>query len=125
MNANTIVNTSDQAFTLFIGHAQDLINTRWTAQGYTHAKPPKLVVKAEGARYIQVDRVDDGGAASSRSVHCFIDRTGGMVKGAATKAGDILKAASYKTPAKHARGSIFAADFGMSCMGDYGPNYLK
>lgn len=39
--------------------------------------------------------------------------------------GDILKAESWSKPAKHARGNIFADDYGMSGVGQYGPNYLK
>jgi hypothetical protein len=40
------------------------------------------------------------------------------------KTGDILKAAGWKTPAKHSRGSIFAADPWQG-MDVYGPAYLK
>lgn len=41
------------------------------------------------------------------------------------KAGDVMKSASYKAPAKHARGNIFDAQNGLGAWGDYGPNYLK
>lgn len=40
------------------------------------------------------------------------------------KTGDIHKAASWKIPAKHARGSVFADDFG-NCAGPYGIAYLR
>lgn len=40
-------------------------------------------------------------------------------------AGDILKPASYKAPAKHARGNLFAADGGIECVNHYGPEYLR
>jgi hypothetical protein len=49
-----------------------------------------------GQRYIRV--VVSRGGDSGRSVHSFIDKTNG----------DILKAASWKAPAKHARGNIFS-----------------
>ena len=39
------------------------------------------------------------------------------------KTGDIHKAESWKKPAKHARGSVFAADFG-KCLTPYGIVYL-
>lgn len=39
------------------------------------------------------------------------------------KKGDILKAASYKAPAKHARGNIYADS--NKGYGIYGPNYIK
>lgn len=50
------------------------------------------------------------------SVHTFIDMTNG----------DILKAASYKAPAKNGvRGSVLAEDFGLSCVGPYGALYVN
>lgn len=66
---------------------------------------PKLSVR-DGHRYLIITR--DG------SAHAFIDKTNG----------DILKPATYRAPAKHARGNIFADDNGMNCMGPYGPCYL-
>ena len=62
---------------------------------------------SQGRRYIKVIR---GG-----SVHCFVDRTNG----------DVLKAASWKAPAKHARGNLFDKDNGLGSMGEFGPAYLR
>lgn len=39
--------------------------------------------------------------------------------------GDVLKSASWKTPAKHARGNIFNDDNGAGAIGPYGVNYLR
>lgn len=61
----------------------------------------------EGRRYIKVIR--------EGSVHCFVDKTNG----------DVLKAASYKAPAKHARGNIFNDDNGLGCMTPHGAKYLR
>jgi hypothetical protein len=47
-------------------------------------------------------------------VYCFVDLTNG----------DILKAATWKAPAKHARGNILAVD-PMSAVGIGGANYLR
>jgi hypothetical protein len=41
------------------------------------------------------------------------------------KAGDILKPATWKAPAKHARGNIVDQYQGLSMMGPFGPDYLK
>jgi hypothetical protein len=60
-----------------------------------------------GTRYVKIVRDD--------SAHAFIDRTNG----------DVLKPASWKAPAKHARGNIFNPDNGLSQMGPYGPAYLR
>jgi hypothetical protein len=51
----------------------------------------------------------------------FISRIDGDLKGAPIKKGDLLKAASYKVPAKHARGNIMD---GTARYGTYGPEYL-
>ena len=60
-----------------------------------------------GSRYIKIVR--DG------SVFSFIDVTNGAV----------LKAASWRAPAKHARGNIFDESNGMKHVTVYGPNYLR
>lgn len=49
-----------------------------------------------------------------RVVHSFVDLSNG----------DILMAASYAAPAKHARGNIFADDYGRSGVSEYGANYI-
>ncbi len=60
-----------------------------------------------GRRYIRIFR--------GNSVHAFVDMTNG----------DVLKPASYKAPARHARGNIFDDNNGLGSMGEYGPAYLK
>lgn len=64
----------------------------------------------EGRRYAKIVRTDNG-----RSVHCFVDLTNG----------DILKAAGWKAPAKHARGSILDPATYAAAVGPYGAAYLK
>jgi hypothetical protein len=64
-----------------------------------------------GKRYARIVK-DDG---NQRSVHCFVDLTNG----------DVLKAAGWKAPAKHARGSVLAEDYGISAVSVYGAHYLK
>jgi hypothetical protein len=49
------------------------------------------------------------------SAHCFVDK----------ETGDVLKAASWSKPAKHARGNIFNPDYGLGNMGPHGPAYLR
>ena len=71
-----------------------------------HFAAPAITV-ARGSKYIRMMR--DGAA------HCFIDRTNG----------DVLKAASFKAPAKHARGNIYDGHNGLKYMGPYGPAYLR
>lgn len=66
----------------------------------------KITVR-KGRRYMKVCR---GG-----SVYAFVDTTNG----------DVLKPASWKAPAKHARGNIFADDNGLNCCGPYSVAYLR
>lgn len=72
--------------------------------------------------WLAIDEINGG----SRSVYCFIrltdgeNRTYGLMK-----AGQIFMAASFKKPAKHARGSVYDADVGLSCASLYGINYLR
>jgi hypothetical protein len=51
----------------------------------------------------------------------FISRVDGDLKGAPIKKGDLLKPASWKSPAKHARGNIMD---GTARYSAYGPEYL-
>jgi hypothetical protein len=51
----------------------------------------------------------------------FISRVDGDLKGSPIKKGDLLKAATWKAPAKHARGNII---HGTARYGVYGPDYL-
>ena len=51
----------------------------------------------------------------------FIIRVDGDLKGSPIKKGDLLKAATWKAPAKHSRGNIID---GTARYGVYGPEYL-
>ena len=57
------------------------------------------------------------------SVWGFISLVDGMHKGAPIKVGDIMKAAGWRAPAKHSRGSIFDSEMHKSFSWT-GPNYL-
>lgn len=66
---------------------------------------------SQGGRYIKIISF----RSSQRCVHCFVDTTNG----------DVLKSASWKAPAKGARGNIFDAANGLGRMGPYGAEYNK
>ncbi len=65
-----------------------------------------------GKKYARIVTTRNGGG---RSVHSFINLANG----------DILKSATWATPAKHARGNILAEDIGASAINQYGANYLN
>ena len=57
---------------------------------------------------------------SGAGVYCFIQK----VASASGQIGDILKAASWKTPAKHSRGNIFSSEI-LKGVNAYGANYMR
>jgi hypothetical protein len=67
-----------------------------------------------GSKFIKL--VTDG------SVWGFIARNDGELGGVPYKRGDLLKAATFRTPAKHSRGNIID---GTDSWDVYGPNYLR
>ena len=93
----------------FVEKLQDRTNKEYATR-YANLTP-SLIVIAEGSKFYKIIKLDEG----SRSVHCFISKENG----------DIYKAASWRIPAKHVRGNIFADDYGMSAVTIYGANYLK
>jgi len=64
-----------------------------------------------GKRFI---RIATGGPNHTGSVFCFVE----------VATGKIFKAASYKAPAKHARGTIYASAFKEYGCGEHGANYI-
>ena len=82
-------------------------------QRFNHLKKHNARIEySTGKRYIKMIYTDNG--SYSRRVHGFIDRTNG----------DILGSASYNAPAKSgARGSLWADDYGLNAVGEYGVHY--
>ena len=98
----------DAALTNFVALAQALIKSAHESKGYRFAHDVLSVMP--GKQYVRVVATHNGG----RRVYCFVDRTNG----------DVLKSASWKAPAKHARGNIYAADPVAGCT-EYGGAYLR
>lgn len=107
--------TFDTNLNLFLDGIRAKIDAYWQQNGYTHTKP--VIETMEGNRYIRIvsatKNVD--GSYLSRSCWGFVDKTNG----------DVLKAAGWKAPAKHARGNIFALDFALASCDLHGPAYLR
>ena len=112
MNTTTTKTDFNTAITNFLNVAQEIINNHWKSSGYTHSTPPILKVDG-GKKFLKITREDANG--SGNSVHCFVE----------ISTGNILKAASWKTPAKHSRGNIYDTDNGKSAMDVYGCRYLR
>lgn len=94
----------------------DDVNTNITAyykQTLSNLEPELLRVDV-GNKYIRLWK--------GTSCWGFISRVDGDHKGAPIKKGDLLKPATWKAPAKHARGNIVD---GTAKWGVYGPEYIK
>jgi hypothetical protein len=101
----------DDALTSFVAGSKAIIDQYHARKGYTFGADN--LGYTVGKRYVRVHTCD--AEMKPQSAYCFVDRTNG----------DVLKPAGWKTPAKHARGNIFAEDNGLSRMGPYGPEYLR
>lgn len=127
MNQSPTPEQFDAAFKTWLEGAQKKVDDHWTEQKYTHAMSPVLKFK-QGSRYMIVQACDrdlQGNVQQRGRAYAFIDRTGGDINGTPHKVGDVLKPASWKVPAKHARGNIFDAKNGLGSLSAYGPEYLR
>lgn len=77
----------------------------WKASGYPEDQQPTITLTEGGKRYWKLNVKSWG----QTSVHCFVEKS----------TGDIFKAATYKAPAKGARGNIFNDTFPTSCRDYY------
>ena len=94
----------------FIHEAQGLVNDHYY-NNYKSLVPPFLTVK-KGKKYANFISTYDGHEYGS--AWAFIS----------LETGDVFKPASYKAPAKHARGNIFTSKI-ETYITAYGPNYLR
>jgi hypothetical protein len=98
------VTVTNPEFESFIRGCNQIIKNHEKGYGIQSALTLRYT---EGRRYIRVMK--------DSSAYCFVDKTNG----------DVLKAASWKAPAKHARGNIFDDNNGLKQMGPYGAAYLR
>ena len=101
-------NNFSAAMNTFLETIQKSSDAYMTAQFPNLPKPTYSV--DVGKKYIRVVKTND---AYNRSVYCFVDKTNG----------NVLKAATWKAPAKHSRGNIYTPEsYGVN---EYGANYLR
>jgi hypothetical protein len=99
-------------FNDFMVACQAMLNKHMTTKFPT--LPLELLCPDEGNRYIRIWKRGEGEGKGHGSAWAFVDK----------KNGDILKPATWRAPAKHARGNIFHEN-PLKQVGPYGPNYLK
>lgn len=102
---------SNHAVNDFINEVNDEIRSYY--QTNLKNLQPELLTVDVGNKYIRLWK--------GNSCWGFISRVDGDLKGAPVKKGDLLKSATWKAPAKHARGNILE---GTARWGVYGPEYL-
>ena len=108
--------TFDEALDDFVVGLQKIVDN---ANLHT---PHKVTIRNRNSKWIAVDSADK---ERSGSVLCFIASQDNTTRTIGTvKRGDVMKAASWKVPAKHPRGNIFD-DTGLGCMTWTGARYLK
>ena len=92
----------ENALINYVHNVQETTNEHF-AKHYDNLIPDLIQIEG-GRKYVKISKTTDGGRGQ-KSVHSFICTEDDARKG--LREGDILKAASWKAPAKHARGNIF------------------
>ncbi|MBM4077025.1 MAG: hypothetical protein FJ267_15455 [Planctomycetes bacterium] len=106
---------------VFVKHADSVTKEYWERQGFTFAPPPTHQADFISGKWCRIVTVENG---QPRSVYAFVCLQDGFTKALGTvKAGDIHKAASFKAPAKHARGNVMQDGFN-NCATPHGIVYL-
>ena len=90
----------------YVAVVQGVVDAHFKAC-YPNLTAPRFTIDPKGRKFVRIVRSDDSG---SKSVHSFVERA----------TGDVLKAAGWKAPAKHARGNIWAEDTGRGAIDSSG-----
>ena len=116
----TTINKTSPEFVSWFNACQTMIDT-YMSNSFPSLDREVLEIE-EGSKFIKVVKV----GRHQRCVYAFVAKSSFTTKTFGTvNAGEIYKPATYKAPAKHARGSILDASNGMSRMTCYGPEYLR
>jgi len=100
---------TEQHLEEFVKGYQNIVDEYLKSNGYNWVETLSIMY---GKKYARIVTEDHG----SRSVKCFVDLS----------SGDILKAASWQAPAKHARGNIFDESKGLDAIDKHGfVKYLR
>lgn len=110
----------------FVAAADEVAAEHWKRSGYTHSPPPRHRADYISDRWARVVTLESrNGEYVAGSVYAFIALADNETKSLGkVVAGDIHKAASYKAPAKRARGNVFSPDF-RKALTPYGVVYLR
>ena len=116
----TTINKTSPEFVSWFNACQTMIDT-YMANSFPTLEREVLEIE-EGSKFIKVVKA----RRHHRCVFAFVAKSGFTTKTFGTvNAGEIYKPATYKAPAKHARGTILDLSNGMSRMTAYGPEYMR
>ena len=102
-----------------VEHINEVIEANCKVNGYINDTKVEAVFVSN--KWIRIERVSNGG----RSTYAFVARIDSETKVLGKiQAGDIHMAASFKAPAKHARGNLFE-EITWTCCGPYGVARLR
>lgn len=123
VSPNADLNT---AIANFVTAADEVTAEYWTKQGFTFSAPPRHRADFLSDKWVRVVTLEERkGEWVVASVYAFIALVDNTTKALGNvKAGDIHKAATFKAPAKHARGNVFAPNF-RECLTSHGIVYLR
>ena len=115
---NTVDPTIVQQINRFLAKAKEVVDKHYEENGFKFAQP--YFEPDYGRKFCRIWKIDN-----SKSSYAFIALVNSQSKelGMVT-AGEIFKPATWRGPAKHARGTIFQEDFN-NCIGPYGISYLR
>lgn len=103
--------TFEDALEAYRATAEGILRAHFARNDYTFAVPHIEIAKG-GRKFSKLLRTESDPATGEKRgqtfVHSFVNKA----------TGEILKAASYKAPAKHARGNVFADDHGAHALDD-------
>lgn len=120
MNKTFTEDEFNDALLRFIEGAQAKVDAHWKEtfgnldQDFQDQQHEKLNVNPNSKRYVGIFATRPCDTRFGR-IYAFIDTTNG----------DVLKPATFRAPAKHARGNIFDASNGLASVNHYGPAYLR
>lgn len=108
----------------FVAHVNKLADAYYS-EHLKNLDKPLCVAEPLSDKWVRINRQElRDGAYKTVSVYCFVCLMDYQTKALGTlKVGDIHKAAGFRVPAKHARGSVLVPE-SWTCANPYGIAYL-
>jgi hypothetical protein len=114
--------TLEERIQVLVEVANEKVRQHFDQMGYKNLQPHTHQAEYLSSKWCRINRLEHG---QTTSVYCFVALQDNTTKALGhVVAGDIHKAATYKAPAKHARGNVFDEDFAKH-LTPYGAEYLR